>query len=145
MAATQVLSGARIIAAFGNNIFVWGTNVTFGEEYQYEAAETLDYLEVREWVPVAIRVSLSAGLFRTIGNGPGEGSVKQQGLMPRNEGSPNKVLLADPLDCVLIDRVTNKRIIGIQGVKLASYNIAVTPKGLLGTDVNFVATRATDK
>ena len=144
MAATTILSGARIIAAFGNNIFVWGTNVTFGEEYQYEGAETLDHLEVKEWVPVAIRVSLSAGLFRTVGNRTGEGSVKEQGLMPKNEGSPNKVLLADAFDCVLLDRVTNKRIIAIQGVKLASYNIAVTPKGLLGTDVNFVAIRATD-
>lgn len=144
MAATKVISGARIIASIGGNIFVWGTNVSYGEEIQYEAAEVLDHLEVKEWVPVGIRVSLSAGLFRTIGTDAGEGSVKQMGLMPKNEGSPNKILLADPMSMVMIDRVTQKEVIRIEGVKLASYNIAITPRGLLGTDVSFVAIRASN-
>ena len=142
MAATKVISGARIIAAIDGKIMVWGTNVSFGEEIQYEAAEVLDHLEIKEWVPVGYRVSLSAGLFRTIGTGPGEGDVKQQGFMPRNAGTPNAILLADPIDMVLLDRVTNTRVIAIEGVKLSTYNIAITPRGLLGTDVGFVAIRA---
>lgn len=142
---STVLSGCRIVGTVGGVGLVWGTNVNFGEEIQFEPAETIDYLEVREWVAVGYRANLSAGLFRTVGSGVGEGSLKKQKLMAQNKGTPNEILTKQPMDLVLVERINQVPVIQLEGVQLASYNIAVTPRGLLGTDVNFVCLRAKDE
>ncbi len=145
MAATKALSGARIVANLNGKTLVWGNNVSYGEEIAFEPADVLDYFEVKEWVPTGYRANLSAGLFRTVGSEEGEGSLKKQGFMPQNSGTPNKILLADAMDMVLLERVNNVPVIQLEGVRLSSYNISVTPRGLLGTDVQFVCIRAKDE
>ena len=152
MALSKTLSGARALFSLGtpggkNTIMAYASGVSFGEEIAYEPVEVLDLLEVKEWVPTAYRTTISANIFRTIGDGPSEGSLKKVGVFPKQRD----ILIADDLTAHIQDRGgvggkgTQKSIIKVEGVKLASYNISVTARGLVGQDVSMVSIRAKDE
>ena len=69
----------------------YASGVNGSEEIQYEPVEVLNELEVKEWVPVAYRVTLSASIFRTFtdtsAQKAGLGSLRVQGLFPKNTGA----------------------------------------------------------
>lgn len=145
MAATATISGARAIFTIDQQPMAYGQGVDGGEEISYEPVEVLDHLEVKEWVPTGYRVNLSCRLFRTMGSGTGQGSLKKRNLMPKNQGNPNEILLANSMDVLIADRITQDWISKFEGVKLSSHSFSITARGIVSTDVNFVCIRHKDE
>jgi len=106
------------------------------EEIDYEPVDTLNYLEVREHVPVAYRVSLNAQVFRVVGE-----SLKKLGIIPRLE----EIITSGDLEAAVQDSVTGQTIALFTGVRAAAQNFDVTARGLVQTAVSFVAIRHYDE
>lgn len=145
---TRVFSGARSIFLFNGEPVGFASGVSGSEEIQYEPVETLDHLEVREHVPVGYRTTLSAQVFRTVSQGASDdvnapGSLKQQRIFPKFED----IFRIQGVDAVIQDdaRVSGKILHQFQGVKTSSYNFNITPRAIVGQNVNFVAIRAFDE
>lgn len=145
---TRVLSGARCLFLFNGEAAGFASGISGSEEIQYEPVETLDHLEVREHVPVGYRVTLSAQIFRTVSQGASDdvnapGSLKQQQIFPKFDD----IFRIQGVDAVVQDdpRISGKILHQFQTVKTSSYNFAVTPRGIVGQNVNFVAIRAKDE
>lgn len=145
---TRVFSGARAVFLFNGEEVGFASGVSGSEEIQYEPVETIDHLEVREHVPVGYRVTLGAQVFRTVSAGASDdvnapGSLKQQKIFP----SFNDIYRIQGVDAVIRDdhRVSGKVLHQYQTVKTSSYNFNITPRGIVGQNVNFVAIRALDE
>lgn len=145
---TRVFSGARCIFLFNGETVGFASGISGSEEIQYEPVETLDHLEIREFVPVGYRVTLSAQVFRTVSQGASDdvnapGSLKQQQIFPKF----NDIFRIQGVDAVVQDdpRISGKALHQFQGAKTASYNFNATPRGVVGQNVNFVAIRANDE
>lgn len=145
---TRVFSGARCIFLFNGEIVGFASGISGSEEIQYEPVETLDHLEVREHVPVGYRVTLAAQIFRTVSTGASDdvnapGSLKQQSIYPKFDD----IYRIQGVDAVIQDdaRVSGKILEQFQTVKTASRNFNVTPRGIVGQNVNFVAIRLKDE
>jgi len=132
---------------FNGEIVGFASGVSGSEEIQYEPVDTLDHLEVREHVPVGYRVTLGAQLFRTVSQGASDdvnapGSLKQQQIFPKFD----QIFRIQGVDAVIQDhQVTGKILHQFQTVKTSSYNFNITPRGIVGQNVNFVAIRALDE
>jgi len=145
---TRVISGARSLFLFNGEVVGFASGISGSEEIQYEPVETLDHLEVREHVPVGYRVTLGAQVFRTVSRGAGDdvnapGSLKQQQIFPKFDD----IYRVQGVDAVVQDdaRLTGKSLHQFQTVKTSSYNFNITPRGIVGQNVNFVAIRAKDE
>jgi len=115
------------------------TNVSYGEEVQYDPVEVLDQLEVAEHVPVAYRVNFSSQHVRVITN-----SIKLRDgvrIFPRLED----ILTSGELTATVEDRVTGTIVSNIERVRASSYNINVGARGIVLSDVQFVAIRIRDE
>ena len=66
--AIEIFSGARAKFFLNNRAIGFCAGVSGEEAVDYSPVDTLDFLEVREHVPVAYRTSLSAAFFRLIGS-----------------------------------------------------------------------------
>jgi len=152
---TNVVSGARALFSVRPNNsspidVAYASGVNGSEEIQYEPVEVLNELEVKEWVPVAYRVTLSASVFRTFqdtaqsGSRKGLGSLRVQGMFPKNTSS---ILSFQEMSAAITDNKINpsKTLLLFEGVQLASYNFSITARGLVGQDVTFVCKRAKDE
>ena len=64
------------------------------ESIDYEPVDVLDLLEVKEFVPVAYRATLSAQIFRVIGK-----SLKRLGIFPEEKN----ILTTGDLTCHIED------------------------------------------
>jgi hypothetical protein len=143
---TRVFTGARAIFKFNDSVVGFASGVSGSEEITYEAVDTLDHLEVREHAPTGYRVTFTAQMFRTIATGPstdvdGPGSIKEQNIFPKFDD----ILRIQGVDALLQDRISGKIIFLLQQVKTASYNFNVGARGIVGTNVTFVAIRAFDE
>jgi hypothetical protein len=144
---TRVFSGARCLFLFNGEGVGFASGVSGSEEIQYEPVETLDHLEVREHAPVGYRTTLSAQVFRTVSFGnPNDqnapGSLKGQQIFPKFED----IFRIQGVDAVIQDHgVSGKILHQFSTVKTSSYNFNVTPRGIIGQNVNFVAIRAFDE
>lgn len=145
---TRVFSGARSLFLFNGDVVGFANGISGSEEIQYEPVETLDHLEVREFVPVGYRVTLGAQVFRTVSQGASDdlnapGSLKQQQIFPKF----NDIFRIQGVDAVIKDdaRLSGKILHQYEGVKTSSYNFNVTPRGIVGQNVSFVATITKDE
>ncbi len=145
---TRVFSGARCLFLFNGEQVGFASGISGSEEIQYEPVETLDHLEVREFVPVGYRVTLTAQVFRTVSQGASDdvnapGSLKQQQIFPKFDD----IFRIQGVDAIVQDdpKVSGKILHQFQGVKTASYNFNTTPRSIVGQNVNFVAIRANDE
>ena len=143
--ATQVLTGARSVVLFNDVVIGFASGVNVSEEIMYDPVETLDHLEVREHAPTGYRVSLSCSTFRTVAQGASTdekpGSLKEQNIFPKFE----QILRLQGVTFAIQDRITGKTIMLLVNVKAASHNFNITPRGVTGENVTFVATRAYDE
>ena len=64
----EVFTGARAKFYINGQAVGYCAGVSGEEAIDYEPVETLDFLEVRERIPVAYRASLSAAFFRLVGS-----------------------------------------------------------------------------
>ncbi len=131
----------------------YATNCTGSEEIIYEPVEVLDHIQVVEFVPVGYRVTFSASRVRLIGDAAGDaGSLRGTiaAFPPYGEGDDDQAFLLnilnqDDLNCQIEDVVSQKIFMRMEHVRVASHNWAVTPRGIVGEDINFVGVRQLDE
>lgn len=136
MAASQTFSGARALFLINSVPVAFAGGVSGSEEIDYEPVDVLNLLEVREHVPVAYRTTLSAQVFRVVGQ-----SLKQLGIMPQQDD----IIQSDDLEAAVQDTVTGSTIALFQGVRCAGHTFDVTARGLVQENVTFVSIRVLDE
>jgi hypothetical protein len=129
-------SGARSIFLLNSIPVAFAGGVSFEETIDYEPVDFLSLLEVAEFVPVAYRTTLSAQMFRVVGE-----SVK------RNQWFPllNEILTAGDLEAAIQDVVTGNTVALFTGVKTNSVSSDITARGIVQQSVGFVAIRVQDE
>jgi len=132
----QVFSGARARFYYNSIPIGYAAGVSGEESVDYEPVEVLDLLEVREHVPVAYRVTLSAQMFRIVGD-----SLKQQGIFPK----PEDVITSNAMSAHIEDKVKKLSPAAFTGVRCAGHSFDVTARGIVSENVNFVAIRVKDE
>jgi hypothetical protein len=137
--AAQTFSGARARVLIDGKIIGFCGGLSGSESIDYEPVDVLNLLEVKEFVPVAYRATLSAQMFRIIGN-----SIKKQGIMPR--GNDLDILTAGDLTVMVEDKLNPGQIAAqFTGVKCQEHSFDITARGLVSENVNFVAIRVKDE
>jgi len=134
-----VLSGARARFTINGVKVMYATNVSFSEEIQQDPVEVLDQLEVAEHVATAYRCTLSAQMVRVITN-----PIKNRDgvvLFPRLED----ILRHPEMTATIEDSVTGTIVATIQRVKPSRYTQNIGARGIVLTDVEFVAIRVMDE
>lgn len=136
MAASQTFSGARALFLINSVPVAFAGGVSGSEEIDYEPVDVLNLLEVREHVPVAYRTTLSAQVYRVVGQ-----SLKQLGIMPQQDD----IIVSDDLEAAVQDTVTGSTIALFQGVRCAGHTFDITARGLVQENVTFVSIRVLDE
>lgn len=136
MAASNTFSGARARFKVNGNIVGFAGGVSGSEAIDYEPVDVLDLLEVREFVPVAYRATLSAQIFRVIGQ-----SLKEQGIFPQEAN----ILTSGDLTCVIEDSITGNIAGQFEACKASEHAFDVTARGIVSENVNFVTIRLKDE
>jgi len=135
----QVFSGARARLLLDGVPLLYATSVSYGEEIQQDPVETLDLLEIAEFVPVRYRVNLSSQHVRVV-NKP---IKKRDGIVIFP--SLKNILTAGELAGQIEDNVTGLPLAKIQRVKASRYTVTVGATGIVLVDVEFVAIRIKDE
>ena len=102
----------------------------------YEPIDVLDLLEVKEFVPVAYRATLSAQIFRVIGK-----SLKALGIFPTEDN----ILTSGDLTAAIEDKLTGNTMQLWESVKCSEHAFDVTARGVVSENVSFVAIRVRDE
>lgn len=134
-----VLSGARARLMIEGVKVMYATNVSYGEEITLEPVDVLDQLETAEHVATGYRCNFSSQHVRVITN-----SIKLRDgvrIFPRLED----ILSSGELTATVEDRITGTIVSNIERIKAASYNINIGARGIVLTDVQFVAIRIRDE
>lgn len=134
--ASQTFSGARAIFLVNGVAVGFAGGVSGEEMIDYEPVDVLNLLEVREFVPVAYRVSLNAQIFRVVGN-----SLKAQGILPIQ----SDIITSGDLEAAVQDSVTRNTVQLFQGVRCAGHSFDITARGIVQENVPFVAIRVIDE
>lgn len=132
----KTFSGARAIFLVNGAAVAFAKGVNFEEALDYEPVDVLTVLEVAEHVPVAYRASLSAQLFRLVGE-----SIKKNKIMPRLED----VLTSGEMEAAIQDVVSQNTMQLFIGVRCSGQTASIDSRGIVMTDVTFVAIRTIDE
>lgn len=136
MAASKTFSGARAVFLINSVPVAFAGGVGGEEQIDYEPVDVLALLEVREFVPVAYRSSLSAQVFRVVGD-----SLKKLGILPRQE----EIITSGDLEAAVQDVVTRQTICLFQGVRCSGHTWDITARGIVQENVSFVSIRVLDE
>jgi len=141
----RILTGARVRFSMAGKRIGYARNVTVNETLNYEPIEVLDNLEVEEHVPTGYVVSMSASMFRLIGD-----TLKSEGLFPSNgkdaeEHLSNVLLQSGIMTATLEDSKTGNVFSEVSNVKITSHNWSIDARGVVGEDVEFVGIRVSDE
>lgn len=134
----RVLSGARAKFSIDGVKVALAMNVTYSEEIQRDPIEPLDQFDVAEHVPVAYRVTLSSQHVRVVAN-----SVKNRDgvvIFPKLED----ILTRGEMTATIED-TTGAVLANIERVQATRYSVNVGARGVVMTDVEFVAIRVRDE
>jgi len=140
----RTLTGARARLSMNGKKVGYATGVNISEEIEYQPQEVLDNIEVDEHIPTAYRVSMSASLIRIVGE-----TMKSQGYFPKTGKSPEEhltnILLQEDMVATIEDSKTGKIPYTVEQVKIASKNVSISARGIVGKDVAMVCTRVKDE
>tara|TARA_R110000851_G_scaffold10531_1_gene37854 strand:+ start:316 stop:738 length:423 start_codon:yes stop_codon:yes gene_type:complete len=134
--AANVFSGCRARFKIDGVPVGFAAGVSGSESIDYEPVDVLNLLEVKEFVPVAYRATLSAQVFRVIGS-----SLKRLGIFPQQQN----ILTTGELDCSIEDRLTGTTMAHLQGCKAQEHTFDVTARGIVSENVTFVTIRMKDE
>lgn len=132
--SSKVFSGARAVLKIDGKRVGWCTNVRGSETIDYNSLAVIGKLEVQEHVPVGYTVQFSASFVRLVGE-----DLKSQGLLPARDLAG--VLAAAELTAEVYDQVEDKALFRIEGVKASSAGWGVDARGVVASNVTFVAKR----
>jgi len=134
-----VLTGARARLSLDGVAIMYALNASYGEQIQLDPVEPLDQFDVAEFVPTAYRCTFTAQIVRVI-----TASVKLHNgvtIFPTLEN----ILSAAEMTATIEDSVTGHVVANIERVRASRYQIAVGARGIVLTDVEFVAVRIRDE
>lgn len=132
----NTFSGARAVFLVNSVPTAYAGNTSGSEMVEHQPVDVLNLLEVREFVPVAYTATLSANIFRVVGQ-----SLKQQGIMPNQ----NNIITSPDLEVAIQDNVTGATMQLFQGVRCAGHNWDISARGIVSESVEFVAIRTLDE
>lgn len=142
--AKEIVSGARARFSLSGVKVAYATGVSVRESVAYEELNVLDNIEVEEHVPTAYSVSMSADFFRVVNE-----SVKAKGWFPKAGKNPEEhltnILTQGNLTATIEDVPTGKIIMQVSDVKMTERNMQISARGIVGTNVSFVAKVARDE
>lgn len=140
----RLFTGARARFSIEGKKVGYARTVNVTEEIQYDPVEVLDNIEVEEHVPIAYRVTFTAGMFRIIGE-----TIKSLGFFPNVGGNVNEhlenILVSGDLVATVEDTATGKTFATLEQVKVASHNWTIDARGVVGEEMTFVAIRVKDE
>jgi hypothetical protein len=136
MSAPFVLTGARSRFKIDGNVVGFAGGVSGSESIDYEPVDVLDLLEVREFAPVAYRCTLSAQIFRIVGQ-----SLKALGIFPTEEN----ILTSGDLTCSVEDKITGETVAQFENCKTQEHSFDISARGITSENVNFVTIRLRDE
>jgi len=136
MAASQTFSGPRARFKINQVPVGFAGGVNGSESIDYEPVDVLEELEVKEFVPVAYRCTLSAQIFRLIGK-----SLKALSIFPTKEN----ILTSGDLTCTLEDVITGNTAAQFEQCKCQEHSFDVTARGIVSENVTFVTIRLRDE
>lgn len=139
MANFGVFSGPRARLRVGGDIIGYTGGCSGGEQIDYEAVETIDFLEVREHVPVAYRVTLSTTFFRVVGESLK--SPARKSMFP----TLDNILTSGVLSVTIEDRSSPNVPMQFIGCRIASKNFDLSPRGIVSDACDWVAIRLIDE
>ena len=134
--AANVFSGARARFKVDGVPVGWAGGVSGSESIDYEPIDVIDLLEVREFVPVAYRATLSAQVFRVIGQ-----SLKAVGIFPVEEN----ILTRGDLTCTGEARLTGNPMAQFESCKASEHSFDISARGIVSENVTFVTIRLRDE
>ncbi len=88
-------------------------------------------------MPVAYRATLSAQVFRIVGN-----SLKKQGIFPKTSEIINSVSMTAAIEDA---EITGLIVAQFFGVRCAGHTFDTTARGLVSENVSFVALKCSDE
>lgn len=141
----NLITGARSRFSLTGQLFAFATGVDVQEEIQYDPVDVLGDIRVKEWVPVAYRVNnFTANRFRSTTEG-----LKSLALFPKAGSNSAEHLLnilnQEDTVATLEDVPTSTTYAHLEGVRIGARGISVTPRGIVGINVSFVATVMRDE
>lgn len=152
MPASQVFTGARALLKIGNDAIGYCLGVSGNTAINYQPLQAIGHLEVLEHVPVAYTVEMQANMSRLAGFtrlSPGttfprstaaiEGTSDSPQVMPAFGTDGLAILQTGELTVTIYDRVTQKTIYTISGVKCAQKNWDIQGGGAVAENCTFVA------
>jgi len=134
--AANVFSGARARFKIDGVPVGFAAGVSGSESIDYEPVDVLDLLEVKEFVPVAYRATLSAQVFRVVGS-----SLKRLGIFPQEQN----ILTTGDLTCAIEDKLTGETMAQFEQCKAQEHTFDVTARGIVSENVTFVTIRMKDE
>ena len=148
--ANEIFSGARAKFMIGEQTIGYCAGVSGEEAIDYEPVETLEFLEVREHVPVAYRASLSAAFFRLVGS-----SLKEyRGRFDETDGLSifpkfDSILTNGALSATIVNSKPENEVPSIIAkfteVRAASKTFDVSSRGIVTENCSFVAIKQMDE
>jgi len=144
----EIFSGARARFYIGKDPIGFCAGVSGEEAVDYEPVDTIDFLEVREHVPVAYRASLSAAFFRLIGS-PLKQYQGKNGKAGGIEIFPKlgNVLTSGALSASIHETKSGSGTVlaKFTGVRAASKTFDVSSRGIVTENCSFIAIKQIDE
>ena len=140
----RVITGARARLSIQGIKVGYTTQVTVGEDINYEPIDVLDSIETEEHVAISYKVSVSARKIRIVSE-----TLKSIGWFPSTGKSTEEhllnILTSGELTMVVEDTKTKRAIATVEGLKIASINYDIDRAGVVGEEIKFVARRLKDE
>ena len=145
----QIFSGARAKFFIDGKPIRFCAGVSGEEAVDYEPVETLEFLEVREHIPVSYRASLSAAFFRIIGSSLKEyigDPVDDAGGLRIFPHFTNILTTGEMQAAIQATKAEEPTTIALfTGVKAASKTFDVSSRGIVTENCSFVAIKQLDE
>ena len=142
--ANEIVTGARARFSLDGAKVAFATGVTVRESITYEPVNVIDNVQVAEHVPVGYEVSMTSDRVRLV-----DDTIKSNGWFAQQGNSPadhlTNMLNTGELVGTIEDSKTGKIIMNVEGVKISEYNMTINARGVVLTNVSFVAKRARDE
>ena len=140
----KVLTGARARFSINGVRVGYATNVRVSEAIAYEEISEIDNIEVAEFAPTSYRVTLSASMFRIVGE-----TLKSLGWFPTNGADSaehlENILINGDLTATVEDSKTGKSFATLENVKISNHEWSIDARGIVGEDATFLCKKVADE
>lgn len=145
--AKEIFTGARARFFLNDVPIGYCAGVSGEEAIDYEPVDTLEFLQVREHVPVAYRASMSAAFFRLIGSSLKDYTGKNEEANLEIFPKFDNILTSGAMTAAIVETKSDSpRVIAqFDSVRAASKTFDVSSRGIVTENCSFVAIRQFDE